>query len=199
MEPAQDGGHDSMVVVTCRFSKFLFAMPCFQTTATYVTVGVPLTIVSDRVGSQLIAEMWTSFMTALGIDARFSTPGHTQPDGAAERTIQSIRHMLRALGKDANSLGLWKAMLPRVFVSYNSTPHTTTGRASFYIMAMLRVLRPFLTINDNRPAWSEDDTRDFLDGLNRNKTNAIVRTGAGSARYHDQHRRSLLPADEEGR
>jgi hypothetical protein len=174
MEPAQDGGHDNILVVTCRFSKFLFAMPCFQTAThkdvarmwyehVYPTAGVPLTIVSDR-GPQFIADMWTSFMAALGVDTRFSTPGHAQSDGASERAIQSIRHMLRALGRDANSLGLWKAMLPRVVVSYNSTPHSTTGRAPFY-MAMLRVPRSFLTINNNRPDWSEDDTRAFLDAL----------------------------------
>lgn len=153
----------------------------------YPTAGVPLTIVSDR-GPQFIADMWTSFMAALGVDTRFSTPGHAQSDGASERAIQSIRHMLRALGRDANSLGLWKAMLPRVVVSYNSTPHSTTGRAPFY-MAMLRVPRSFLTFNNNRPDWSEDDTRAFLDALYRDNTDAIVHAGAKSARYHDQHRR----------
>ena len=70
-----------------------------------------------------IADMWTSFMAALGVDTRFSTPGHAQSDGASERVIhRACRHMLRALSRDANSLGLWKAMLPRA-VCYNSTPH----------------------------------------------------------------------------
>jgi len=67
-------------------------------------------------------------------------------------------------------------------------PTLTKGRAPFY-MAMLRAPRSFLTINNNRPTWSEDDTRDFLDGLYRDNTDAIVRAGARSARYHDQHHR----------
>jgi hypothetical protein len=56
-------------------------------------------------------------------------------------------------------------------------------------MAMLRVPRSFLTINNNRPDWSEDDTRAFLDALYRDNTDTIVRAGARSARYRDQHRR----------
>lgn len=85
MEPAQDGGYDNVPIVTCRFSKFLFAIPCFQTVTSkelarlwyqhvFSFAGVPLTIVSDR-GPQFIAEAWTSFMAALGVDTRFSTPG----------------------------------------------------------------------------------------------------------------------------
>jgi hypothetical protein len=71
----------------------------------------------------VIVSMWASLMAALGVDTRFSTPGHAQSDGASERAIQSIRHMLWALGMDANSVGLlWKAMLPSVVVSYNPTP-----------------------------------------------------------------------------
>lgn len=70
--------------------------------------------------------------------------------------------MLRALSKDANSLGLWKTMLPRVVFSYNSSNHSTTGRAPFY-MAMLRIPRSFLTITLNKLDWDEARTRAFLD------------------------------------
>lgn len=161
----------------------------------FPVAGVPLTIVSDR-GPQFIAELFTSFMAALGVDSRFSTPGHAQTDGASERAVQSVRHMLRALSMSAGSLHVWKAMLPRAVFSYNSTPHSTTGRAPFY-MAMLRVPRSFLTINNSTPAWSEDDTRQFLDALYKDNTDAIVRAGARHARYHDR-RRHPFPTLKEG-
>jgi hypothetical protein len=62
---------------------------------------------------------------------------------------------------------------------------------------MLRIPRSFLTINNIGHAWDLDDTREFLDALYRDNTDAIVRAGARSARYHDQHRRPF-PLLKEG-
>ena len=206
MEPAIDSGHDNILVVTCRCTKFVFAVPCFQTaTATdvarmwyehvYPVAGVPLTVVSDR-GPHFVADVWRSFMAALGVNTRLSSPGHAQTDGASERAIGTLRQILRAMAKDSNSLGLWRAFLPRAVFCYNTTRHAATGKAPFYV-ASLRTPRTLLTVNNNRPQWSEDDTDSFLAALYQDNTDAIVRAGARSARYHDRARKPF-PAVRKG-
>ena len=57
--------------------------------------GVQVLIVSDR-DPRFTSRFWLSLQTALGTRLHFSTSFHPQTDGQSERTIQTLKDMLRA-------------------------------------------------------------------------------------------------------
>ncbi|GJS48151.1 putative reverse transcriptase domain-containing protein [Tanacetum coccineum] len=57
--------------------------------------GIPVSIICDRDG-RLISNFWRSFQKALGTDLSMNTAYHPETDGQSERTIQTLKDMLRA-------------------------------------------------------------------------------------------------------
>nr|GEZ33994.1 reverse transcriptase domain-containing protein [Tanacetum cinerariifolium] len=57
--------------------------------------GVPISIISDR-DSRFTSRFWQSMQEALGTWLDMSTAYHPQTDGQSERTIQTLKDMLRA-------------------------------------------------------------------------------------------------------
>ena len=56
--------------------------------------GVPLSIISDG-RPQFTSHFWKSFQKIFDTQVNLSTTFHTQMDGQAERTIQTLEDMLR--------------------------------------------------------------------------------------------------------
>ncbi|GJX42881.1 putative reverse transcriptase domain-containing protein [Tanacetum coccineum] len=61
--------------------------------------GVPISIISDR-DSHFTSRFWQSMQSALGTQLDMSTSYHPQTDGQSERTIQTLKDMLRASARD---------------------------------------------------------------------------------------------------
>ncbi|GKD64327.1 putative reverse transcriptase domain-containing protein [Tanacetum coccineum] len=57
--------------------------------------GVPISIISDR-DSHFTSRFWKSLQNALGTQLDMSTTYHPETDGKIERTIQTLKDMLRA-------------------------------------------------------------------------------------------------------
>ncbi|GJY06041.1 putative reverse transcriptase domain-containing protein [Tanacetum coccineum] len=57
--------------------------------------GIPVSIICDRDG-RFTSNFWKSFQKALGTDISMSTAYHLETDGQSERTIQTLKDMLRA-------------------------------------------------------------------------------------------------------
>ncbi|GKA43421.1 putative reverse transcriptase domain-containing protein [Tanacetum coccineum] len=57
--------------------------------------GVPISIISDH-GSHFTSRFWQSLQNALGTQLDMSTAYHLETDGQSERTIQTLKDMLRA-------------------------------------------------------------------------------------------------------
>ncbi|GKB35384.1 putative reverse transcriptase domain-containing protein [Tanacetum coccineum] len=57
--------------------------------------GVPVSIISDRDG-RFTSRCWQTVQKALGMRLDMSTAYHPQTDGQSERTIQTLKDMLRA-------------------------------------------------------------------------------------------------------
>nr|GEX31401.1 putative reverse transcriptase domain-containing protein [Tanacetum cinerariifolium] len=57
--------------------------------------GIPVSIICDR-DRRFTSNFWRSFQKALGIDISMSTAYHLETDGQSERTIQTLKDMLRA-------------------------------------------------------------------------------------------------------
>nr|GEV37994.1 DNA/RNA polymerase superfamily protein [Tanacetum cinerariifolium] len=73
--------------------------------------GVPVSIISDRDG-KLTSHFWKSLNKALGTRLDMSTTYHPEIDGQSERTIQTLKDMLRACVLDFGKG--WDKHLPLV-------------------------------------------------------------------------------------
>ena len=78
--------------------------------------GVPVFIVSDR-DPKFTYRFWLKLQNALGTTLHFSTAFHPQTNGQSERTIQTLKDMLRAFVLDFK--GYWVKYLPLVEFAYN--------------------------------------------------------------------------------
>ncbi|GFS40203.1 hypothetical protein Acr_00g0067140 [Actinidia rufa] len=90
--------------------------------------GMPISIVSDRY-SRFTSKFWKSLQQALGTELNFSTTVHLQTDGQSERTIQTLKDMLRLCVLDFQEN--WKAHLPLVEFAYNNSFHASIGMAPY--------------------------------------------------------------------
>ncbi|GKD32435.1 putative reverse transcriptase domain-containing protein, partial [Tanacetum coccineum] len=84
--------------------------------------GIPASIICDRDG-RFTSNFWKSFQKALGTNISMSTAYHPKTDGQSERTIQTLKDMLRAcminFGKG------WVKHLPFAEFSYSNSYHAS--------------------------------------------------------------------------
>nr|GFB56300.1 reverse transcriptase domain-containing protein [Tanacetum cinerariifolium] len=90
--------------------------------------GVPVSIVLDCDG-KFTSHFWKSLNKALCTRLDMSTAYHPETDGQSERTIQTLKDMLRACVLDFGKG--WDKHLPLVEFSYNNSYHTNIKAASF--------------------------------------------------------------------
>ena len=90
--------------------------------------GIPLSIVFDC-DSKFTSIFWKSLHKVMGTRLRFSIAFYPQMDGQLERTIQTLKDMLRACVIDFQ--GTWEEILPLVEFSYNNSYQGTIGTAPY--------------------------------------------------------------------
>ncbi|GKF63433.1 reverse transcriptase domain-containing protein [Tanacetum coccineum] len=90
--------------------------------------GIPVSIIYDR-DPRFASNFWRSLQNALGTNLDMSTAYHPQTDGQSERTIQTIKDMLRACAIDFGKG--WVNHLPLVEFSYNNSYHASIKAAPF--------------------------------------------------------------------
>ncbi|GJR99862.1 putative reverse transcriptase domain-containing protein [Tanacetum coccineum] len=90
--------------------------------------GVPVSIISDR-DSIFTSHLWQSLNKALGTQLDISTAYHPQTDGQSERTIQTLKDMLRACVIDFGKS--WDRHLPLIEFLYNNSYHMSIKAAPF--------------------------------------------------------------------
>ncbi|GKC16831.1 putative reverse transcriptase domain-containing protein [Tanacetum coccineum] len=97
---------DTIWVIVDRLTKFAHFLPVKKNesmeklTRLYLKEvvmrhGIPVLIIFDRDG-KFTSQFWQSFQKALGTQLDMSTAYHPQTDGQSERTIQTLKDMLRA-------------------------------------------------------------------------------------------------------
>ncbi|GKA27411.1 putative reverse transcriptase domain-containing protein [Tanacetum coccineum] len=90
--------------------------------------GIPVLIICDR-DSKFASNFWRSLQKALGTSLDMSTTYHPQADGQSERTIQTLKDMLRACVIDFGNG--WVKHLSLVEFSYNNSYHASIKAAPF--------------------------------------------------------------------
>nr|GEZ45498.1 reverse transcriptase domain-containing protein [Tanacetum cinerariifolium] len=81
------------------------------------------------IDSKFTSRFWRSLQEALGTRLDMSTAYHPKMDGQSERTIQTLKDMLRACVIDFG--GSWDRHLPLVEFSYNNSYHASINAAPF--------------------------------------------------------------------
>ena len=90
--------------------------------------GIPLSIISNRDG-KFTSRFWRSFQEGLGTKVKLSTTFHSQTDGQAKRTIQTLEDMLRSC--IIYFKGKWCNHLPLVEFAYNNSFHSSISMAPY--------------------------------------------------------------------
>nr|GEY49676.1 putative reverse transcriptase domain-containing protein [Tanacetum cinerariifolium] len=132
-------GHDTIWVIVDRLTKSAHFLPMREDykmdrlARLYLNEivarhGVPISIILDR-NSCFTSRIWQSMQEALGTRLDMNTAYHPQTDGQSERTIQTLKGMLRACVLDFG--GSWGVHLPLVEFPYNNSYHSSVRCASF--------------------------------------------------------------------
>ncbi|GBG59670.1 hypothetical protein CBR_g49935 [Chara braunii] len=132
-------GHDGILTVVDRLSKYARFLPCkYHATAPelarllhtgwFCSHGVSEDIVSNR-DTRFMSAFWTAVMVESGTSMKPSSTRHPQTDGQTERAHQTAQMMLRTLihpdEKD------WVDHLPDIEFAYNTLVHPAIGVTPF--------------------------------------------------------------------
>ena len=80
--------------------------------------GLPRSTICDR-DSKFISLFWQSVMQLMGISARTTSGSHTQADGQAERTNQTLRQYIRVYARSSDD---WPARFMTAEMAINNSP-----------------------------------------------------------------------------
>ena len=121
--PVSVEGFDSLLTMTCKFSKRVLLVPGMSTwdAAQWADAalaawtahgwGVPAATISDR-DSKFMSEFWGRVFNLLGTEILASTAWHPQTDGQSERTNQTIEVAMRFYLTTRVDVSDWPLMLP---------------------------------------------------------------------------------------
>ncbi|GJX99636.1 putative reverse transcriptase domain-containing protein [Tanacetum coccineum] len=148
--PKTSNGHDTIWVIVDRLTKSAHFIPTRATdsmetlTRLYIKEivsrhGVPISIISDH-ESHFISRFWQSLQNDLGTQLDISTTYHPETDGQSERTIQTLKDMLRACVIDFGKG--WDKHLPLIEFSYNNSYHASIKAAPFEALYGLKCRSP---------------------------------------------------------
>ncbi|KAJ9539243.1 hypothetical protein OSB04_031976 [Centaurea solstitialis] len=143
-------GHDSIWVIVDRLTKSAHFLPIRENYSIdrlaqlYVNEivmrhGVPSSIISDR-DSRFTSRFWQSLQTAMGTRVDLSTAYNPQTNGQTERTIKTLKDMLRACVLEFG--GSWDDHLPLIEFSYNNSYHTSIQCAPYETLYGRKCISP---------------------------------------------------------
>ena len=139
-EPLTGIEYDSILVITCRLTKYGYFIPYLEASTAedlaYVFLrfihsnhGLPEEIISDR-DKLFTSRFWKSLMDQLGVKHKLSTAYHPQTDGQTERLNQTMEQYLRCfVNYQQNN---WVKLLPMAQFAYNSAITETTKVSPFF-------------------------------------------------------------------
>ncbi|GJW84133.1 putative reverse transcriptase domain-containing protein [Tanacetum coccineum] len=137
--PRTQSGNDTIWVIVDRLTKSAHFLPMRETNPmdklarlylkeVVARHGIPVSIICDR-DPRFTSNFWRSFQKAMGTRLDMSTAYHPETDGQSERTIQTLKDMLRACVIDFGKG--WEGHLPLIKFSYNNSYHASIKDAPF--------------------------------------------------------------------
>jgi transposase InsO family protein len=139
--PKSKEGHDAILVIVDRLSKWAYFIPTVTTADAKETArlfhdvvfsrhGMPKRLVSDR-DSRFTSHFWRALFDTMGTTLGMSTAYHPQTDGQTERVNRVLEEALRAYVGALQTD--WDLRLPSLQFAYNTAKHSSTGETPFYL------------------------------------------------------------------
>lgn len=142
----------------------------------------PRVIVTDS-DKCFIGTTGQQFASSMGIELKPLVPYHQQAN-LAERHIQTLQHVLRALAVESTKD--WVDILPAAKLAINSTPSLTTGQVPFDLVYIACPSPPAL------PSVSDANTEDHLAVANAQLDSAwqtaLKHSDKNKTRYDMRHK-----------
>ncbi|XP_057188755.1 interleukin-13 receptor subunit alpha-1 isoform X1 [Triplophysa rosa] len=139
--PVTSKGHRYVLVVQDHFTKYVNAYPMADQKAGTVAQllceqyipehGVPEELFSDQ-GRQYESEILHDICDRLKIKKKRTTPYHPRGNGMVERFNRTLKDQLAKVLFHRE--GEWDQYLPAVVLSFNATPHSSTGYSPFFLV-----------------------------------------------------------------
>ncbi|GJU03957.1 putative reverse transcriptase domain-containing protein [Tanacetum coccineum] len=137
--PKSSQGYDTIWVIVDRLMKSAIFVPMRETDPmeklarmylkeVVMRHGIPILIICDH-DLRFASNFWRSLQKALGTSLDMSTVYHPQTDRQSDRTIQTLKDMLRAYVIDFGNG--WVKHFPLVEFSYNNSYHASIKVAPF--------------------------------------------------------------------
>lgn len=135
-------GYDNILVIVDKLTKYAIFIPTTVNIAEVETArfffhhvisqfGIPKQIITDQ-DTRWKGDFWLEICNHMGMKCALTTSYHPQADGQTEVMNQGLEIALHAyIGPSRND---WASHLGALALSYNSTPHTTTGFAPAYLL-----------------------------------------------------------------
>nr|GEV35217.1 putative reverse transcriptase domain-containing protein [Tanacetum cinerariifolium] len=129
--------------------------------------GTPVSIICDRDG-RFTSNFWKSFQKALGTNLDMSTAYHPETDGQSERTIQTIKDMLRACMIDFGKG--WVKHLPLVEFSYNNSYQASIKVAPLELPPKLSRVHHTFHVSNLKKCYANEPLVMPLEGVHIDET-----------------------------
>lgn len=195
--PLSNEGYDSLLTITCKFSKRLLLVPGKSTwsAAEWADVvlpalvafgwGIPCGIISDR-DTKFMSVFWQAVFNKLGTNLLTATAYHPQSDGQSERTNQTveiaIRFYVTAHGMQGSD---WPLVLPYLQGSLNNSKNSSIDSAPNEIIYGFKV-RDTLGMLADLPSEHFDRLR--LMKREQAEDSMAFANAAAKARYDRRHK-----------
>ena len=128
------GGYENIITAMDVFSRYLFAYPVTDTSATNTAKVIidimtkhtylPTTLITGK-GTAFTSRLVAEVAHILGIQIKCATTKHPQTIGKLERTHASLKTNLKMASGDYRRQ--WHKYLPLTVLNYNTTYHATLG------------------------------------------------------------------------
>ena len=140
--PCTEGGYDNILVVVDKLTKFVTFIPCATTITEIETAqlffhhviskyGIPRQVITDR-DARWRHDFWGEVCRLMGMKRALTTAHHPQADGQTENLNQTLEIALHAyIGPSRSD---WDLYLDGLSLSYNTTPHISTGFALAHLL-----------------------------------------------------------------
>jgi hypothetical protein len=157
--------NDNYVVMVDYYSKFLFVEKLGKTTShaiigklkkTFSVHGIPSIVISDN-GPQFSSEEFKCFAKTYDFNHITSSPGYPQSNGQAERSVQTVKNLLKKCNENKEDIFL-------ALLELNNTP--VEGKYSPAQLLMSRNLRSVLPISTKALKPRAINSRHFAKQLN---------------------------------
>lgn len=141
--PRSRQGHDYLLIVTDRLTKFTVAVPTRRSLNAKGLAelifenwflrgfGFPGSVVCDR-DKLFVSEFFKEFCMLAGIRVDMATARHQNTDGQSEAAVKIVKDALRRVCNHAQTD--WDTKLALILFAINNSIHSATGFRPFYLM-----------------------------------------------------------------